>query len=379
MSFLFQGNPYPTVSSSQSTTNAPPDWLQQWISSGLQKADSALDEPYQAYTGPRNAPLTADQQSAYNLTRSNVGAFQPTLDQANANLTAGGTAVSSDDINNFLNPYTNDVVNNIATLANQNLTENVLPGINATFLASGQGIGSSRNADFTLNALRDNQNTISQQQGNALAAGYNTALSAAQQGKSNLLASGQQLGSLASTGQDINLKDAASLQSIGQEQQQNTQQSYDTAYNDFLTQKGYPLQQATTALQLIEGLPTSATSGTTTSTSTGAGQASNFQPSSLSQITGVGAGLLGLLGSSGFAKGGPVPSRPSLRAGGKKRGRPKAVSNSQAHFMPLVNSVHDQPMPSLAAIPSMPPRKGAKSAMVTGMSSRQSLANLRAA
>lgn len=378
MSFLFQGNPYPTVSSTSTSTNAPPSWLQSWINQGLQKADSALDEPYQDYTGPRNAPLTADQQSAYDLTRNNAGMFTPMLNQAGANLTAGGTAVNNDDINNYLNPYTNDVVNNIATLANRNLTENVLPGVNATFLQAGQGIGSSRNSDFTLRALRDNQDTISQQQGNALAAGFNTSLSAAQQQKTNLLNSGQQLGSLASTGQNINLKDAAALQSIGQEQQGETQKSYDTAYQDFLTQKGYPLQQATTALQLIEGLPTSTTQGTQTTTSTSPGQAGNFQPSSLAQITGVGAGLAGLLGSSGFAKGGPVPSRPSLRAGGKKRGRPKAVSNSEAHFMPMVNSVHDQPMPSLAAVPSMAPRKGPKSAMLSA-TPRPNLTSLRAA
>lgn len=369
MSYLFSGATYPTVSSSSTSTTSTPTWLQQYQAAALKKADSALDEPYQAYTGPRNAPLTADQQQAYNLTRQNAGAFTPMINQASADLTAGGTAVTGSQINNYLNPYTNDVVNNIATLANQNLSENVLPGINATFLQAGQGIGSSRNADFTLNAIRDNQNTISQQQGNALAAGYNTALSAAQQDKTNLLNTGQQLGNLASTGQGIDLKDAAALQSIGQEQQGQTQKSYDTAYQDFLTQKGYPLQQATTALNLITGQPLSST---TTSTSSQPGSASNFQPSSLAQITGVGTGLAGLLGLS---KGGPVPS---LRAGGKKRGRPKAVSNSEAHFMPLVDSVHDRPGPSLAAVSAMLPRKGPRSAMLSA-TPRPSLAALRAA
>lgn len=378
MGFLFSNNPYPTVSGS-STTSAPA-WLQSWLSGGLQKADTALNEPYQAYTGPRVAGTTADQTAAYNLTRANTGAFQPMIDQGNNYLTQSGQAVGQSDINQYMNPYDDAVTDRIAALGQRNLTENLLPNVNATFLSAGQGIGSSRNADFTLRALRDANESILGQQASTLQSGFNTALGAAQQQKTNELNAGTQLGNLASTGQSVGLKDAAALQAIGQEQQGQTQKSYDQAYSDFEEQKNYPLDQAKTALGLIQGLPTSTTTGTTTTT--GAGQAGNFQPSSLAQLAGAGVGLAGLLGLSkggavnGYAKGGKV----SL-ASGKPRGRPKAVTKSEAHFMPLVKSVHRSPtndnLLSLAAVSSMPP-KGRRTAMPSA-SSRPGLSALRAA
>lgn len=377
MSFLFSNNAYPTVESS-STTSAP-KWLQEYLSAGLSKADTALNEPYQAYTGPRVAGTTADQTAAYNLTRANTGAFQPMIDQGGQYLTNAGQAVGQTDIDQYMNPYNDAVTDRIAALGQRNLTENLLPNVNATFLAAGQGIGGSRNTDFTLRALRDANESILGQQASTLQSGFSTALGAAQQQKTNELNAGTQLGSLASTGQSVGLKDAAALQAIGQEQQGQTQKSYDQAYSDFQEQKNYPLDQAKTALGLIQGLPTSTTTGTTTTT--GAGTASNFQPSSLAQLAGAGVGLAGLLGLAkggkvkGYAKGGKV----SLKSG-KPRGRPKSVTKSEGHLMPMVKSVHgsaNDNLSSLAAVSSMAP-KGRRMAMPSA-SARPSLSALRAA
>jgi len=58
-----------------------------------------------------------------------------------------------------MNPYLGGALNTMATLSNRNLMENVLPGVNTTFAGNGQ-FGSTRNADFTNRALRDNQDSI---------------------------------------------------------------------------------------------------------------------------------------------------------------------------------------------------------------------------
>lgn len=60
---------------------------------------------------------------------------------------------------NFMNPYTEGAANEVMRLSNQNLMENVLPGINTTFTGAGQ-FGSSRNMDMTGRAVRDNQTSI---------------------------------------------------------------------------------------------------------------------------------------------------------------------------------------------------------------------------
>lgn len=70
----------------------------------------------------------------------------------------------------FMNPYTEGAANEVMRLSNQNLTENVLPQVNSTFTGAGQ-FGSSRNADFTNRAIRDNQTAL----GGALSTMYKNA------------------------------------------------------------------------------------------------------------------------------------------------------------------------------------------------------------
>ena len=68
---------------------------------------------------------------------------------------------------NFMNPYTTNVVNEQARLSNQNLNENILPAVNSSFTGAGQ-FGSTRNADFNNRAIRDQQATLMGQQGQTL-------------------------------------------------------------------------------------------------------------------------------------------------------------------------------------------------------------------
>ena len=77
-------------------------------------------------------------------------------------------------MHDFMNPYTQNVVNEQARLSNQNLVENILPGVNSTFTGAGQ-FGSTRNAEFTNRAIRDQQATLMGQQGQTLMNAQNQA------------------------------------------------------------------------------------------------------------------------------------------------------------------------------------------------------------
>ena len=59
----------------------------------------------------------------------------------------------------FMNPYTSNVIDANNQASNQNLMENVMPGVNSTFTGNGQ-FGSTRNSDFLNRAIRDNQQTL---------------------------------------------------------------------------------------------------------------------------------------------------------------------------------------------------------------------------
>ena len=74
---------------------------------------------------------------------------------------------NQDQQQQFMNPYLNNVVNEQARLSNQNLFENVIPQVNSTFTGAGQ-FGSTRNADFMNQAIRDQQYNLQGQQGQTL-------------------------------------------------------------------------------------------------------------------------------------------------------------------------------------------------------------------
>jgi hypothetical protein len=311
MSWLFDAQTTPNVTTSSTTNSQFPDWYQKFVNANLAKASSVIDEPYTPYTGPRNAPTNADQTAAYNLTRQGVGAYQPMIDQGASLIGQSGQGFNQGQFDSYMNPYISQVNDRVAALGARNLSENLLPQVNDSFIRANQ-FGSTRNGDFTERALRDTQESILGQQSANLASGFNTALGATQAENQAKLAAGQGLGSLAQTGQTVGLKDAAALQSIGAEQQGQTQKNLDTAHSDFQQQQNYPKSQAEWMSAIIRGInpPTSSTT-----TSTAPATSGQLAPNPLSQVAGAGVGIGSLLGL--FAKGGRVkrPAPPSRGIG----------------------------------------------------------------
>ena len=78
------------------------------------------------------------------------------------------------NLQNFTNPYVDNVVAANNQQANQNLTENILPAVNSTFTGNGQ-FGSTRNEDFTNRAIRDNQQTLNNTNANVMMNAQNQA------------------------------------------------------------------------------------------------------------------------------------------------------------------------------------------------------------
>jgi hypothetical protein len=134
-----------------------------------------------------------------------------TLDWATGNLnpafnqtTQGGSTLYGDSNNQrmldaYLNPYRTQVSDEIARMGNQNLTDNVIPQLNSTFVGDGQ-FGSTRNAGFMNNALRDNQQTITGAQSQVLLAAMNEAQKNYGLEKDRQLQSGRDLGALSQIG-----------------------------------------------------------------------------------------------------------------------------------------------------------------------------------
>lgn len=462
-----------TINQTVTNQNSLPSWYESYLQNVMGRAVGASGEAYQAYTGPRNAALTADQQQAYDQVRASQGHYQSMLtgsgnaliDANNVDFTGPGGAGAGDasiaqgigqigdagqrdtassmlpyaqqglgylaqsadgsalananpyiaastsptglaaaspflgmagqstaNVSDYMNPYNSAVTDRIAQLGARNLSENILPGIGDNFVKAGQ-FGSGRQADITGRAIRDTQDSILAQQNQALDQGYTQAQSAAQadaaryaqlantagglgtaqqqallgagqatgqlsssdlsrlqaagvdisqigssisaaqaQDAARALAAGQSIGqlgisqgqlglsaaqaqannylnvsqganALATNAQNIDLKGAAALETAGQAQQNQTQQNYNTAYNDFTEQKNQPWTEVGLLSNVIQGLPSGTTAGSSTSNST----TTQPGPSTTGQIAGIGLGIAGLANSGLFkAKGGSV-------------------------------------------------------------------------
>ena len=125
---------------------------------------------------------------------SSIGAAQPYLNQASATTAEAlsdralqaanpylqaASQSSAQNVGSYMNPYTEGVTSQIARLGARNLSENLLPAVSDQFVRAGQ-FGGSRMGEFGSRALRDTQESVLNQQAQALQSGYGQALGASQ-------------------------------------------------------------------------------------------------------------------------------------------------------------------------------------------------------
>lgn len=219
------------------------------------------------------------------------------LTQANPYLTAG-TSSSADLVGGYMNPYTQNVVDQIRLANQQNIAQNLSPSITSGAVGSGQ-FGSQRGANALALGISNTNIGALSEQAKALQTGYANSLAAAQQQRINQLNAGQTAGTLqgqfntnqvaagqaaanaaaqqaaaqttAATGQvnlgqqqqQSGLADVNALSTLGQQQQQIAQNEQlfplDVAAKQAAILSG--AQIPTTVTQTMQGSPLSAIAG----------------------------------------------------------------------------------------------------------------------
>ena len=241
---LTQGTALPNITTTQQQATATPqfylDYLNQIAKQGGTAAQSAQ------YAGAQ--PL---QEQAFSQVGQNVGNYQPTLQNAVNLASSVGNTSLADAIGNY---------------GHANIAQNLAPQATAGIVGSGQ-FGSSRGAGALGQVLANADLGITQQQQQAM-----------QQDMANKIAASQQLGSLATSTQNLGLGDVNALATLGGQQQTIAQ-----------NQQLFPMQQLTAESNLLKGatIPT-ATSSSYTGPIPGA-----YNTSPLAQIAGVGSVLAG--------------------------------------------------------------------------------------
>lgn len=315
-----------TTSTTANTTNSLPPEITAAYNNLFGLGSTIAQQPLQQYGGSTVAGFTPDQESAFRLAEQGAGAGVPWLNQS-ADLYSQGAAptfgqvpqYSAENLQPYMDPYNQNVID--TTLANiqrsDAISQNQLrdqgilsgaagtsgdrAGVAAAELARGQALARNKTiADLTSSGFKNAQGAFQGQQQVALqglGADANRQIQAAG-GVSGLAQLLQSLGS-----GDIN-----NLLKTGTMQQQLGQQQLQVPYQQFQEQQQYPFKIADFMSSLLSGQK-APTSSSTTTTQPG--------PNFLSQIAGLGLGILGLPGSSvfggllsglGLNKGGRVPA-----------------------------------------------------------------------
>ena len=284
--------------SSATTETTTPEYYTKYMTDLATKGTAAA---------PNYVGATDLQNKAFDLSSANVGKYQPSLDAAgnlintgaavditgaaNPYLTAG-TSSSADLVGGYMNPYTKNVVDQIRMANQQNIAQNLSPGITAGAVGSGQ-FGSQRGANALALGISNADIGALSQQAAALQSGYSDALKAAQAQRAAQVNAGQIAGNmataeaqklrdaatsrmnLAKTQQDLGITDVNQLATMGAQKQQIEQ-----------NKELFPLDVLNKKASILSGaqIPTSTTS--------------TMNASALSQIAGLGA-----LGAAAFAPG----------------------------------------------------------------------------
>jgi hypothetical protein len=324
LDFLFQGKPPKSVTTYGETIKDIPKWMSDYTQGVIAKANAAAAEPYIPYGGPRIAGFQPEQEAGFAAAEQAAGAYQPYLEGA-AGATvgalgeAGRSFIDEGNVEQYMNPYIQNVLDRQESLAGRTLTENFLPALQQTFGGAGQygsrgGVGSMETAG--IRGVRDIQENLEEQRLATLGGAYGQAADifgqdvgrAAEYG----LRGGQQLGALGEAAQGLGLRGAGALEGIGATRQQQEQRGLDLAYQDFQEQRDLPFDRLSFMSDIVRGLPMGGRE-----TTTERGPASIYQPSPLSQVIG-GAGVYKALTE---ARGGRVRRVRRYAKGGLARVR----------------------------------------------------------
>lgn len=272
-----------------------PEWYTNYAQSLLGRAMSASEEPYKPYGMARIAGFQPEQEEAFSAFKSSMGSYQPYISAATQGLQQGTQSFTAPGVaQQYMNPYTQNVVSGIGSTAARNLYENILPQINRTFVGGGT-FGGSRSQEFMNRAVRDTQAAALAEQNKAMQAGYESGMGQFNTEANRRITASPYMAALGEQLQTQQQKDVAGLEMIGSQRQGLAQRSADLAYQDFMAQRDYPFTQLQKVAS-VGGTP-SGTGQTTVDTKPG--------PSTLSQIGGVIGGAAGIIGASGgFDSGG---------------------------------------------------------------------------
>jgi hypothetical protein len=262
---MSKGGDTSTVTSQQTLDPFIRDALQR----NVQAAQQVSQLPYQPYGGPRIAGFRPAEQQAFDIAQqaaaNRVGSQQLMgATTAAQQAAAYGPQQFQQNVQGFMSPYQQNVVD--ATMARLSQARAERDAATKAQLAGSRAFGNTRRGVYEAQLASEQDLNTAQTLANLYQQGYGQAAGLASGLPTQQLAASQQLAALAPQALAQEQAYAGLLGGVGQQQRQMAQQNLDLAYQDFLQQRGYPVEQLRILQSGLTGLPAVTSTQQTTQT-----------------------------------------------------------------------------------------------------------------
>lgn len=271
--------PQPVPTNQTITQNTIPAFLQPYVTDVASRSQALANRPYTAYQGQRIAEFDPFQTQAQ---QGIAGLGTPEeFAQARAMMQDPGK-FTREEADFYMSPYA-DLVSDVA--ARKMREESQRQQMATNLSAAKQGTyGGGRQAVMEGMRGRDLTTGIGDLYAQQRQASFLNAQDQFERDRQARMTAGQGLAGLGTTRQTADIQRLGALGEAGKERQDRQQLKLDTAYQDFLRQRDYPMEQLGFYSNIVRGLPAPTQSSAITYAPT---------PSMTSQLAGLGLAGLG--------------------------------------------------------------------------------------
>ena len=249
------------------TTQELPKQVAPYYEKLLKEAEGLYKQKMEAgapiYEGKTMAGFTPEQEQLFTGIQGLVGTQAPKFAEAEA-LTRGTAAkITPDEVQEYMNPYQQAVVDIEKREAQKQYESTVVPQLAAQAAATG-GFGGSRQAILEGMASEAQQRLLSDIQAKGSAQAYQDAMSNIQQQRQREGAAAGQLAQLAPAGFAAQAQELGAIGKVGDVKQQQAQLALDEAYKQFLQEQQFPSEALKEYQSYVQSFPNIATQITRT-------------------------------------------------------------------------------------------------------------------
>ena len=278
-----------TTTTAQQNTLDP--FIQQALARNIQAATQVSQLPYQPYSGPRVAGFRPVEQQAFDIAQqaatNQVGSQQlAQATEAAQRAAAFSPEMFQQNVQGFMNPYQQNVID--ATMNRLAQARAERDAATKAQLAASRAFGNERRGVYEAQLAAEQDRNTAETLANLYSQGYGQAANLASALPGQQLAGAAALAGYGNQALQQQQAYANMLAGVGQQQRGMAQQNLDIAYQDFLAQRGYPIEQLKIFQSGLSGLP-NVQSSTTSTTQPGSGFLGTA-----SNVAGVLAGLKNL-------------------------------------------------------------------------------------